>query len=162
MKGRSLVLIAVVAIVVLQTVLAVPRSSPVASGQGERHCLDNDGMWSVPPGASYSDTSGVWVCAPGDPTATGGGWLLMTMTPAPTATTMPTSAPAAAATPATAPPGKPATAADHGGGLSAPLLAVSLVVVVGSTTLMSLLAGRRGRRLTGFIVIEKEHSSEGS
>lgn len=125
-------------------------------------CLDNNGERTVKAGTTYRDTQGTWLCAPGSPGSTDGGWLLIAATPAPTATTMPTSTPPVAATPPSAPLDEPATPPDHTGGPLIPLFAVPLVVAFGATTSMYLLARRRGRRLTGCIIVEKECADERS
>jgi hypothetical protein len=49
-----------------------------ATAQEADHCLGNAQEWTVAPGVHYQDSLGVWVCAPGHPGATAGGWVLVT------------------------------------------------------------------------------------
>jgi len=70
-----------------------------AGAQQPQECFNNSGKATVDAGVRYTDENGVWVCAPGSPSASIGGWVRLELPPTVAPTAMPTPPPAAAARP---------------------------------------------------------------
>ncbi|MDI6872040.1 MAG: FHA domain-containing protein [Bacillota bacterium] len=58
----------------LALILAAMAAIHGTHAQGDGRCLDNTGERVVPPGVTYQDAGGRWICAPGEAGTTAGGW----------------------------------------------------------------------------------------
>lgn len=150
MKRQHLLLsITVLLAAVLQTLDTVRFEVTGVQAQASDRCLGNEGSWTVKPGDSYTDSRGVWVCAPGHPESTAGGWVLIKPTPTPIPE------PSATPTPPRAPPLlDPAEPASAGFPLVWILAPGGLLAGLGAALGVRWLIVRE--RLTGSIVIEEE------
>lgn len=139
--------------------------------QAQEAFLGNSGQRTVPPGTTYADHSGVWLCRPDDPRATAGGWVLteLPVTPSFTSTSPPppTTARPARATVTPRPQRHTVSAADGDSGstfVSArwliALAAGAACTVTGGTAAIVLRRRLTGPRLTGWLLVEQEDVHE--
>jgi hypothetical protein len=125
--------LAVFACACVAVALAVVSSAKVGAQGDDRHCLDNDGRYELPVGATYSDGPATWLCDPGRVGATRGGWVVVTPAPSATPITRPTPTPTM---PGTTPPSStgPARSGSSGtfglGSQKSEAAALALVIAV--------------------------------
>lgn len=166
-RTRALRLAIVLVGLALITIVAALLSVwPHAVVQAQEACLGNSGQRTVPPGTTYADRSGVWLCRPDDPRATGGGWVLTEPPVTPSFTSTLTSPPTttrpawATVTPSpprhTIPPGD----GDSGSKLLSLrwliALAAGACTVTGAAAAIVLRRRLTGPRLTGWLLVEQE------
>ncbi len=129
--------------VVALTVAA--SSSTLVHGQ-EARCLDNSGTYDAPAGATYSDAGGMWLCSPGETSASRGGWVRLP----PTATPPTTQATFAPLDPMLAPTSDaPTTDKGIASHRAAHVLAAALVAVAVAVGMVVVLHKRDGAALSG-------------